>query len=105
MKGVAAIGTLSLVIARSFLGAFVLLKFWEWFIMSPLGAPKITYPQAYGLDMCIGLIMLTGLTQATAKSDEEDEDGLKAFRWALVKACVYAIILELGFVVHLVIKG
>lgn len=39
--------------------AFVLLAMWAWFVM-PLGAPRITFAQAFGLVLIVNMLMHPG---------------------------------------------
>ena len=89
-------------LARSFFDAFVLLCFWGWFVV-PLGAPRINYVEAFGLDLTVCLIFLPSYMKNPGAETEEDGD--KQVGFALGRVLVYGCLLGLGFIVHEIAKG
>jgi hypothetical protein len=90
-------------LARSFYDAWVVLMLWSWFIV-PLGAVRIHYWHAYGLDLVIGLMAVPGSAIVFARTEDGDayQSSLRAFSAVLAG---YTVALGVGFCAHKFMGG
>lgn len=70
----------------------VVYNYWYWFVMPVFDIGAVTFTEAIGLGMFIGLFKTTDLA-----TNDEDEPDFSAFGAILVKPLV---LLSVGFLVH-----
>lgn len=85
------------VVIRAPLDAWAFWLLWGWFAV-PLGAPSITFLQAVGLDLLIGLVFLCAL-MPTIKTEFLTSDPTV---WMLSKSVPILITVGIGWIVHLI---
>lgn len=97
------IGLLTVGITRTFYDAWVVLLLWGWFI-APLGAVKITYWHAYGLDVMIGVASFPACAMIYARTDGDMEEG-HAKKSIFFGLGTYTTALAFGFLAHKMMGG
>lgn len=73
-------------VARLFVDAWGIWVLWDWFVQ-PLGAPPLSYVQAMGVDLFLGLVLMLGVTNM-----EKDEEA----RLALGGSKLFAVPVVVG---------
>jgi hypothetical protein len=83
--------------------AFVVMKYWVWFLTMPFGFAAITFSQSVAVSMLIGLVAIrcyhpTNEFYASFKSDPENPD---PYKWEKVITAVISpwVILVVGWAV------
>lgn len=74
-----------ILIISIFINGFVFIKLYEWFIISPFQAPKLSFAQA------IGIMLFIGYLKNKSKIDKEDKSIEDC-----IQDCVTAIIFSLS---------
>jgi len=64
-------GGIGIVIASSVLRGIVLVKLWQWFVVSSLGLPVLSIPVAIGISMIVSFLTTTRMP----KEDDNFEPG------------------------------
>lgn len=83
--------------------AFVVMKYWVWFLTMPFGLAAITYSQSVAVSMLIGLVAIrcwhpTNEFFASLKEDPENPD---PYKWHKISVAILGpwLILVLGWLV------
>lgn len=85
------VGFIGLLVVSSILNGFVLVKLWEWFLVTPFGFPKLSVPVAIGISIIAKYLTI----QQIPKTDNKSTD-------TYCFAIVYPLLtLCIGWVVHL----
>ena len=85
--------TVILMVLSVFIGGFVFIKLYEWFIMSAFQAPKITFAQA------LGVMLFVGYLKPKTKKDEEKFSIEKYGKQFLELVLMALIALGLGYLI------
>ena len=76
-----------------FIGGFVFIKTYEWFIVSAFQAPKITFAQA------LGVMLFVGYLKPKAKKDEEKFSIEKLGKQFFEQVLMALFVLGLGYLI------
>ena len=86
----------AIVVGIIFFGPFVIMNYWNWFMVPATGFPQISYWLAFGLNMFVGLLR-AGQTASNTKKIDNIEDG---FGTLIGYALGYLIFWGLGAWIH-----
>lgn len=82
---------LILMVLHVFIGGFVFIKLYEWFIESTFQAPKITFAQA------LGVMLFVGYLKPRAKKDEKDVSIEELGKQFIEQVALALFILGIGY--------
>jgi len=85
-----------LALARSLYDAWVLLMLWGWFIV-PLGAPRINFWHAYGIDVFVSYFLSNIVLAVYA---DKQKTGPEQITGVFQRGVAYTLILGLGYCAH-----
>lgn len=89
--------TIALVVAVVFFGPFVVMKFWNWFVVPATGFNEIGYWLAFGLNMLVSFVTAGS---AANKNTTKVNNAEQLFGFVFAIAILYAIFLGIGAWVH-----
>lgn len=86
---------LILTIFLTIVGGFVLVKFWDWFIIPIFQFKSLTLIQAIGLSYFISYI------KTTFKRNEDEFDFVKMISQMIFSLIMFVLLFGIGYIIHL----
>jgi len=90
--------TAILLVITIFIGSYVFLKLWQWFIMTTFDAQSITIAQA------MGIMLFVGYLRPKRKTNDEEKFTIKKITKSFLETLLMAIfVLGIGWLITLFI--
>lgn len=78
-----------------FIGGFIFIKLYEWFIIPVFHLPQPTFTQA------LGIMLFIGYLKGTSKKDTENDKSIEDYIEDCIKSMVLAVfVLGLGYLIY-----